>query len=344
MPLPRPSGSHGVGSVTHEIVDASRTGHLASETPGRRLLLEVWYPAVSSAAETEPIWAELRGDPRTPLPMRIVLGCLRARTATVKHAPMALLASAAPLVIYNHGLISFAAENTSLMEELASHGYAVIAIQHAEQLLELRSLNRSQSATERSRRDALERQLKAASAQERSALGPRYYDGAENTGRIAIERAADTSFVLTHAHEVLAAIPGWTMRSVDTSAAHLVGFSLGGAVATVTAEHDPRTRSVANLDGGMYGSRNAREIRVPYLMMYSAVSDGINDALLPAQARRDTRPGTAHLNYHDIAALLPFLRYLRATGSANAAAFVAQRNAAVLEFLGGRSPFELDVR
>jgi hypothetical protein len=34
---------------------------------------------------------------------------------------------ASPLAIYNHGLISFTAENTSLMEELASHGYTVLA-------------------------------------------------------------------------------------------------------------------------------------------------------------------------------------------------------------------------
>ena len=77
---------------------------------------------------------------------------------------------------------------------------------------------------------------------------------------------------MDNASKALAAIPGLRPDAVDTSAAHLVGLSLGGAVATVTAERDPRARSVANLDGGMYGSRNAREIHVPYLMMYSAAN------------------------------------------------------------------------
>ncbi len=134
------------------------------------------------------------------------------------------------------------------------------------------ALTRGGDAGKRRAREELERQLKVASAQERATLAPQYDDGADNTNRIVIERSADTSFVMDNASTALAAIPGLRPDSVDTSAAHLVGFSLGGAVATVTAERDPRARSVANLDGGLYGSRNAREIRVPYLMMYSAAN------------------------------------------------------------------------
>ena len=146
---------------------------------------------------------------------------------------------------------------------------------------------------------------------------------------------------MDNASKALAAIPGLRPDSVDTSAAHLVGLSLGGAVATVTAERDPRARSVANLDGGLYGSRNAREIRVPYLMMYSAASSGSNDGLLPDHAQRVAPAGTTHLNYHDVAALLPVLRHLRATGSTNAAAFVAQRNLTVREFLSASTFLKL---
>ena len=333
MALPKPTGPHLVGSITHAVVDTSRAAHLANETQGRRLLLKVWYPAAGTMARTEPLWAELRRDTRTPLPMRLMLRCLRARTATVPNATMDSFVRASPLVIYNHGLISFAAENTSLMEELASHGYTALAVQHLDQLVELRALNGNQSADERRVRAERERQLRAASAQEKAELALQYYADARNTNRIVTERSADTSFVIANAAEVLASIPGLQQHSIDTSAAHLVGFSLGGAVATATAERDSHTRSVANLDGGMYGSRTPREIRVPYLMMYSAANAGINDALLPRHAERVTPTGTAHLNYHDLAALLPVLRYLRVTGSTNAGAFVARRNRTVLEFL-----------
>ena len=333
MALPKPGGSHAVGSITHELVDASRAAHLASEALGRRLLLKIWYPAAAATTRPELLWAEVRRDARTPLPIRLLLGCVRVRTAAMARAAMSPLLRASPLVLYNHGLISFAAENTSLMEDLASHGHTVLAIEHANQLAERQALTRGGDAGKRRARKELERQLAGASAQERARLAPEYYDGAASTNRIVIERSADTSFVMDNASTVMAAIPGLRPDSVDTSTAHLVGFSLGGAVATVTAERDPRARSVANLDGGMYGSRTARDIRVPYLMMYSAPNDGSNDRLLPDHAQRVAPAGTTHLNYHDVAALLPGLRYLRATGSTNATAFVAQRNLTVRDFL-----------
>ena len=338
MAIPKPSGPHCVGSITHEIVDAGRAAHLASATLGRRLLLKVWYPAANATTRPELLWAELRRDTRTPLPMRLLLRCVRVRTATVRCAAISPIVRASPLVLYNHGLISFTAENTSLMEELASHGYTVLAIEHADQLAERRALTRGGNAGKRPAREELERKLRVASPQERATLAPQYFHGADTTNRIVIARSADTSFVMDNASAVLAAIPGLRPDSVDTSAAHLVGLSLGGAVATVTAERDPRARSVANLDGAMYGSRNASDIPVPYLMMYSAANEGINDRLLPGHAQRVAPAGTTHLNYHDAAALLPVLRYLRAIGSTNAAAFVAQRNLTVREFLSA-SPF-----
>jgi dienelactone hydrolase len=331
--IPKPTGPHAVGSITHELVDPSRPAHLATEALGRRLRVKAWYPAVRTAQRPELIWAEARRDPSAPLPMRLVLACIRARSATVPSAAMSPTIESAPLVIYNHGLISFAEENTSLMEELASHGFAVVAIQHADQLAELRALQSGRPAQDRRARSDLERRLRTASPRERAELGPKSYAEAVGTGRIVGGRSADTSFVLTHASEVLGAIPGCNERSVDASKAHLVGFSIGGAVATVTAETDPRARSVVNLDGGLYGSSNACGLSVPYLMLYSSASDGINDDLLPAHADRGAAAGTRHLDFHDVAALLPVLRHLRATGAKNAVQFLAARNAAVRDFL-----------
>lgn len=336
MALPRPNGPYGVGSVTHELLDPDRAAHLASEAPGRRLLLKLWYPAERTAAATERLWAEARRE--APRPMRWLLRCLPARTSTVPHARLATLAAPLPLVVYNHGLISFAAENTSLMEELASQGYAVIAVQHAEQLLELRALTSSQPAEIRQAHTVLERQLRAAPTAEKARLARDYYAAAENTARIVTERCADTSFVLNNAGTVLACIPGVGPLSIGGASALLVGFSVGGAVATATAERDSRIRGVVNLDGGLYGSWNAREIQAPYLMMYSAANSGLNDELLPPQAERVTPAGTKHLNYHDVAALLPLLRYAGATGSANPSTFIAHRNQAVRAFLAQAAP------
>jgi predicted dienelactone hydrolase len=333
MAFLEPSGPYDVGSILHELVDADRASNLKSDTAGRRLLIKAWYPADPTAtAEKELLWEQLRQDAQTPAPVRLLLGCLRKTTSTHRNAPFNSDVPVSRVVVYNHGLISFASENTSLMEELASHGQTVISIQHAEQLVELRALNEAQSAEKKKADAKLGQRLRSAPRSERAKLALEYYRASTNTNRIVVERSIDTSFVLDHLENVLAQIPGLQTHSIERPSAYLVGFSVGGAVSTETAKRDSRACSVINLDGGMHGTLDATGLRVPYLMMYSSANDGGNDQLLPSSATRQAPPDTTHLNYHDIAALLPVLRYVRVTGRTDAKSFLAYRNQVVREF------------
>lgn len=335
MVLPLPGGDSAVGSIVHEVVDATRPAHALAADRGRSIVLECWYPAVCGSSERpKRLWHELREDSTVPKLVRALLACLRQRTSTRAGAAFAAPAGPAPLVLYNHGLVSFAAENTSLVEELASRGCVVVALQHRAQLAELRELEARQSAEKKRADAALASALRRAAVQERGRLAVEYYAASENTNRIVVERAADTSFVLDRVQEVIARIPGLAAGVVDTARAHLAGFSLGGAVATECAKHDSRVASVVNLDGGMQGTVGQGAIGVPYLMMYSAANEGMNEALLPSTARRATPPATAHLNYHDIAALVPGLRLLGAVGRTDPLAFLRERNRAVVDFYG----------
>jgi predicted dienelactone hydrolase len=339
MAFLKPSGPNRVGSITHELVDTDRPSNLKSDTAGRRLLVKAWYPADPTAkAEKELLWEQLRQDTRTPAPVRLLLGCLRKPTSTHRNAPFNSGVRVSSMVIYNHGLISFASENTSLMEELASHGQTVISIQHAEQLIELRALNGAESAEKKKVDAKLGQRLRNAPRSERAQLALEYYRASTNTNRIVVERSIDTSFVLDRLEHVLAQVPGLQTRSVERPSVHLVGFSVGGAVSTETAKRDSRACSVINLDGGMHGTLDATELRVPYLMMYSSANDGGNDQLLPSSATRLAPADTTHLNYHDIAALLPVLRYVRLTGRTDAKSFLAYRNQVVREFQSPQAP------
>lgn len=328
-----PSGPFGVGVVTHALLDRSRRTHLLGDSAGRRLLLEVWYPAErGTGAASERIWEELRRDGRTPALVRAVLACLRARTASRPNARYVARAPTSSVVVYNHGLISFAAENTSLMQELASHGCTVVAIKHAEQLAELQALRRAESTEKRKTDAELGRRLASAAKADRAKLAVSYYEASTSTNRVVVERAADTSLVLDRLDAVLATIPGVRMHAVDASCAHLIGFSVGGAVSTEAAKRDRRARSVVNLDGGMHGTLDARMLRIPYLMLYSSVNDGMNEGLLPEHAQRLAPVDTAHLNYHDIAGLVPILKIAHVTGRTNPRAFLQRRNQIVGEF------------
>ncbi len=338
MPYLPPSGPHRIGSIRHTLLDAGRPSHVLSHTAGRRLVLKCWYPAAAGSTEAaERIWAELRDDRAVPFPVRALLKCLRQVTSTQPGAPFDGAARVSRLVLYNHGLVSFAAENTSLAEELASHGFTVVAIQHAEQMLELKALNAAQSEAKKRADAALTVALRKAEGEARAKLAVEYYAASTNTNRIVVERAVDTSYVLDRVGEIGAQIPGSGAAAIDANAALLVGFSVGGAVATETAKRDARAAAVVSLDGGMQGTPGAGEIRQPYFMMYSAANAGMNDALLPRGVQRVAPARTAHLNYHDVAGLVPGLRLMGAVGAIDARAFLIDRNRAVLDFCVARA-------
>ncbi len=305
-----------------------------SREPGRRLFLKLWYPAQPAPGTAPEVWwDQLHAARRIPLVGRALLKLIQRRTATYAGAARAAMGPPLWPVVYNHGLVSFASENTSLMQDLASRGHIVIAIEHQDQLAEFRALSRQQPQRERRLARDLAARVKRADAKERAALASELYAASANTNRIVLERARDTLFALDHLSAILAVIPSWQASDADISSLHLIGYSVGGAVSTVVAEWDRRVVSVGNIDGGLYGSPSADALRVSYLMIYSAVSESINDELLPQHATRLTAANTRHLNYHDIAGLLPALRWIGAIGSAEPGSVLRWRNQQVAAFL-----------
>ncbi|WP_073650003.1 alpha/beta hydrolase, partial [Pseudomonas aeruginosa] len=104
----------------------------------RRLLVRAWYPArpIAGAAprhyfdpdearSTARGFGEILGFP----PLLTYLKHLR--TNSYPDAPLRDDSARLPVVFYSHGYSAFAGGNWTLMEELASHGYAVYAIQHS---------------------------------------------------------------------------------------------------------------------------------------------------------------------------------------------------------------------
>lgn len=335
MALPSPQGPFGIGCITLEVADNSRPTHLRAESPGRTLFLKLWYPAIADTTRPELAWHSLRQNPRTPAPMRALLALMRHRTASRSGLTMVDLRHEPSVVIYNHGLVSFAEENVSLMEALASEGHVVIAIEHQAQLTELQALNSLQPAAERQAAALMANELARASPAARATMARRYYEASPNTARMVRERARDTRWVLDRCDAVLGHIPGLPAASRGPSRVHAAGFSLGGAVDIEVALHDTRIGAVVNIDGGTQGSINATALTAACLMLYSEGNAGMNDALLPAGVERQVIPGTRHLNFHDIAGLLPALRFTPALGVANPLGVLHERNRLICQFLAG---------
>ena len=136
--LPAPSGAHAVGVRTFELDDPSRLGvfHAKPDVP-RRLLIRVWYPAEPDPSSTPRRYFSDAEAQTTARSMGELLG-FPAFLTYLKHvgtnahedAPLLAGAKGLPTIFYSHGYSSFLAQNSALLEDLASHGYVVYSVQH----------------------------------------------------------------------------------------------------------------------------------------------------------------------------------------------------------------------
>lgn len=133
VPEPSRPGPFPVGVKTFTLVDDSRSDPDTGQP--RRLLTEVWYPAVQAAA-AGPFWSydvktevspELLGDKYAAF-MAAELPLIETRT--VRAAPLDRARAPYPVILYSHGANSVRWQSIFYTARLASHGYVVIAPDH----------------------------------------------------------------------------------------------------------------------------------------------------------------------------------------------------------------------
>ncbi|GAA4608777.1 putative dienelactone hydrolase [Actinoplanes octamycinicus] len=127
--LPGPTGPHRVGTAELHLVDKSRPD---PETGGRReLMASVWYPAGRGAGR-HPVadWMPAAGWHELLAWVGLAAEVAPPRTAGHLGAPVARGRDRRPVVLYSHGNDSCRAETTIVVQELASHGYVVVTVDH----------------------------------------------------------------------------------------------------------------------------------------------------------------------------------------------------------------------
>lgn len=132
--LPQPSGPYAVGRMEYDWTDPSRMDPLASR-PGikRELVVWAWYPAsripgAHPAPYLPPKWASLLGQQHTLFGLSTAQSSDSIQTHSVEQAPLIPGTVRFPVLIFEPGLGSLPTEYTTLLEDLASHGYVVFAI------------------------------------------------------------------------------------------------------------------------------------------------------------------------------------------------------------------------
>lgn len=132
LTLPRPTGPHAVGTVALHLVDRSRPDPVAGPGRHRELMAGVWYPATGDARR-HPLAQWLPDAPTRALLVSSDFDAdVAAAPLTVGHegAPALRAPGRLPVVVFSHGNNGHRSETTIVVQELASHGYAVVTVDH----------------------------------------------------------------------------------------------------------------------------------------------------------------------------------------------------------------------
>ena len=123
--FPKPTGPYPVGTVSRLMTDPSRSNRYNIPT-NSSFMVTFWYPVEARAAVLPEAYGEKEVIPISPDMV----------AQLVSHAlpglPLATNQTSYPVVIYSHSLTTglFRRQNSDKSEELASHGYIVVAVDH----------------------------------------------------------------------------------------------------------------------------------------------------------------------------------------------------------------------
>lgn len=340
--LPVPEGPHMVGLVDLDRDYVIKSQVVGDSAGGRRLHLKIWYPATIEDQRKytrETLWSEFHNPDQFSKVERVFTTYLKnIKTHSFKTAPIAPDPSQRSVLIYNHAGLSTATENTLLMEFLASHGYVIVGVRHEGQRDEYTSLQASLSDEEKAKElEELKKLGADMDRKSRAAVALQAYQSNITLTTIVKRRALDTAYVLDNLASILNTIPGCQNGiCVNEDKIGLVGFSLGGAVATELCKSDQRCRAAVNLDGGIFGTNIQAPVTVPYLMLYSEPHEGGNDFAKKASGpsfEEHTIEGAMHANFHDATLVLPALRWFGLLGPIDGREMIRRKNTIVLKFL-----------
>lgn len=256
--LAGPTGPAPVGAVELHLVDPSRTDPWSGQP--REVMVTVTYPAADVHDRAALPW--LPAGAAQALKARFggaVDGYAFPRTHSADRAPVR--PGHRPVLLHSPGHVADRTFNTLLIEELASWGYVVAAVDHPYDSGEVEFPDGRVVVT-------------------------RPWDGSMEavTAAVAV-RAADLRFVL----DALAVLdrggnpdaerrplPRGLCDTLDLTRVGVFGHSRGGAASAAVMYLDERVRAGVDLDGGLAGPVVQHGLDRPFLLMDTAIHDGLN--------------------------------------------------------------------
>jgi dienelactone hydrolase len=245
--LPRPTGSYNVGTSTHFLKDMSRHHN---DEKGRPLLVRIYYPSVKMQKEYPPYLADTMHLYKEKLARTYKKEDLEyldeIRDWAMPDAPIRATNSPFPVLFFSPGFLMAAQLYSSLIEEMASQGYVVVAINHTDACWPVRFPNGSSPVI-------LPELANIFSNKERSCM--QTFDMTQETW------IKDVGFVLAWLqNQPLTAF-------LDLSRMGIFGHSFGGSTAIEAARQYKAFKAVVSLDGSLFGQNWDKLFETPSLFV-----------------------------------------------------------------------------
>jgi predicted dienelactone hydrolase len=326
--LPAPTGRSPVGTTSWRLTDRSRQETFAAPGTFRQVEVIAWYPAAPGGRGVVPYLREGLAEVH---PFAKLFGAETAfdgvqhvRTHAALDAPPLANPGKFPVLVFSHGYTGMPSSYTALLEDLASHGYAVLSVVHPyEASMATLADGRVASILSKdgtfvqgvqdviaewhSEDETMAAVTRAADDAEQVRLLRGYLGGLHKTD-VALRRwVDDTKLVLDRLGSLpTSTIAGRLAATIDLGRLGAFGHSMGGVTAGQFCVDDRRCRAGLNLDGiPQYGTMIDTPMPRPFLMVYSArpgrggASDPIYRRAGHPYLRVDVRD-TGHLEFSDM--------------------------------------------
>jgi dienelactone hydrolase len=246
--LPPPTGPCPVGTVPLHLVDASQPDPVRGPAYHRELMASVWYPARDAMRYPRAPWM-------LPAPLQALLlsaefpadVIVSPLTAAHTGAPVRPQHGRYPVVVFSHGAHDQRADTTIIVQELASHGYVVVTVDHTNDAISQFPDGRLTLPDE------------------------------DGPGLVPSDFARDIRFILDRVEDLAAGrnpdvdqrpLPAGLHDAIDPHRIGMYGYSKGGTATALTMIDDPRVRAGLSLDGPMECQPPiSTELNRPFLMM-----------------------------------------------------------------------------
>jgi dienelactone hydrolase len=250
---PKLTGGEAVGIRYYELVDENRRDPFLDKSPQKRnLMVKVFYPAKDDSSKPfSPYFHGSAGLIRAMaqfyhLPVFVFHHLGLVKTRAKDGLEISGRQPSYPMVLFSHGAGASMEVETSQSEDLASHGYIVVDVDHTYVSM------------------ATEFPGRIVTAQEATTN----FDTPEPAEPITQIMADDDKFVIDELGQMnTGKLDSAFKGKLNLDEIGVIGHSVGGAVAYNLAINDSRVKAAINLDGAVYITPKDPKQIAPFLML-----------------------------------------------------------------------------